>query len=378
MEKITRLVLIAGLFIMGIILSIFTFENGVLMSVLSFLLVFLFDKKVKLKNFPLFLVIFSLLTKIIAVIVLDIPIQVDYKYMYDASICVINGDFSFVNTLYFSNWGYQLGHVLYQALMLMIFNNVLFLRILNCVFSTVITLLIYLILKKFTSEKSARIMSLVYCISLYPIYLNAILGNQPLSLMLILIGIYFLLTKKNDFVHLIVVGILIGLGNIERPEGIIYLLTIFIYHIFTLKNVKLILKNTAIIVLSYVVVTQAASFILIRSGVNEIGFKNNDPLWKFLVGFNYDYNGKINPEDYQYTVTKELEKETLINRLKDFNKMPNLFYQKIKILWLYDDLEDSFLANNTSQFSRKYCSNYIELYENNECICTYFSFCWYF
>ncbi len=358
MEKITKFFLIIGVFIFGVILGIVTLENGVLMSILSVLLIFIFDKKVKLKNFPLFLVLFSLITKIIAVIILDIPIQVDYKYMYDASLNVINGDFSFVNTLYFSNWGYQLGHVFYQALMLMICNNVLFLRILNCIFSTVITLLIYLILKKFTSEKTSRIMSLIYCISLYPIYLNTILGNQPLSLMLILTGIYFLLTKKNDFIHLLIVGILIGLGNIERPEGIIYLFTIFIYHILTLKNVKLVLKNTAIIILSYVVVTSLASFILIKSGVNEIGFKNNDPLWKFLVGFNYDYNGKINPEDYQYTITKELEKETLINRLKEFNRMPNLFYEKTKILWLYDDLEDSFLANNTSQFSRRYCTNY--------------------
>lgn len=89
------------------------------------------------------------------------------------------------------------GHVFYQALMLLICNSVIFLKILNCIFATVITYLIYAIVKKFASENTARITSLVYAISLYPIYLNVILGNQQLGLMLFLIGIYILLTKKN-------------------------------------------------------------------------------------------------------------------------------------------------------------------------------------
>lgn len=189
MEKLTKFFMIICLFVVGIMISMVTLENGLLLSVLSFLLAFLFTKKVKIKNFGLFLFLFSLLTRIVAVILVEIPIQSDYYIMYDAAISAINGDFTFGKSFYFSNWGYQLGHVFYQALMLKIFNNVMFLKILNCVYSSVIVLFVYLLLKKMVSENSAHVMSLIYSISLYPIYLNMTLSNQPLSLMLILIRI---------------------------------------------------------------------------------------------------------------------------------------------------------------------------------------------
>ena len=77
---------------------------------------------------------------------------------------------------------------------------------------------IYEIVKKFASENVARATSLIYAIALYPIYLNSVLGNQQLSLMLFLIGIYILLTKKILFWIGIIIGVLFAFGNIERPE----------------------------------------------------------------------------------------------------------------------------------------------------------------
>lgn len=353
MEKLTKLFLFVCLFVVGVMISIVTLENGLLLSVLSFLLVFLFTKKVKIKNFPLFLFLFSLMTRIVAVLLVEIPIQSDYYIMYDAAISAIHGDFSFGTSFYFSNWGYQLGHVFYQALMLKIFNNVMFLKILNCVYSSVIVLFVYLLLKKVVSENSSRMMSLIYSISLYPIYLNMTLSNQPLSLMLTFIGIYFLFHKKYHWTHLLIAGLLIGLGNIERPEGIVYLLTIFIYYVFTLKDVKLILKNTAIVVVSALLITNLASFALIKSGVSEIGLKNTNSYWKFLLGFNYEYNGKNNPADDQYGDSLEKEKEVLFERITDVKRIPGLFYNKIQIQWLYSDLEFSFNANHASKISNK-------------------------
>ncbi len=364
MERLSKFFWFICLFIVGVMISIVTLENGLLLSVLSFLLVFLFTKKVKLKNFPLFLFLFSLITRIVAILLVEIPIQSDYYIMYDAAISVIHGDFSFGTSFYFSNWGYQLGHVFYQALMLKIFNSVLFLKILNCVYSSVIVLFVYLLLKKMVSENSSRMMSLIYSISLYPIYLNMTLSNQQLSLMLTLIGIYFLFHKKNDWIHLLIVGLFIGLGNIERPEGIVYLLTIFIYYVFTLKDVKLILKNTAIVVICSLLITNLASFVLIKSGVSEIGLKNTNSYWKFLLGFNYEYNGKNNPVDDQYGDSLEKEKEVLFERITDVKRIPGLFYNKIRIQWLYSDLEFSFNANHVSKISNKVMGiamNYIKV-----------------
>ena len=164
--------------------------------------------------------------------------------------------------------------------------------------------------------------------------------------------------------HLLIAGVLIGLGNIERPEAIVYLLTIFIYYVFTLKDVKLILKNTAIVVVSSLLITNLASFVLIKSGVSEIGLKNTNSYWKFLLGFNYEYNGKNNAEDDQYGDSLEKEKEVLLERITDVKRIPGLFYNKIRIQWLYSDLEFSFNANNTSAVSNKVMGlaiNYIKV-----------------
>lgn len=164
--------------------------------------------------------------------------------------------------------------------------------------------------------------------------------------------------------HLLLVGLLIGLGNIERPEGIVYLLTIFIYYVLTLKDVKLILKNTAIVVVSSLLITNLASFALIKSGVSEIGLKNTNSYWKFLLGFNYEYNGKNNADDDQYGNSLEKEKEVLLERITDLKRIPGLFYNKIRIQWLYSDLEFSFNANHASNISSKVMKiamNYIKV-----------------
>ena len=158
--------------------------------------------------------------------------------MYEASQNMINKDFSFVNKLYFLTWGYQLFHVFYEAFVLGIFNDIIILKILNCIYSTVITIMVYLITKKISSENAARISSLLYSITLYPLYLNSVLGNQQLALMLMLIGVYILLFKQNNIKNLVIVGILIALSNLERPEGIVYIVTIIVYFIFSNEKLR--------------------------------------------------------------------------------------------------------------------------------------------
>lgn len=353
MEIFKKIVLIFMLVIMALILGIATLKNGILLSVISFIFIIFFVKKVRIKNFTIFLIIFCLITKILGVLIFDIPMSLDYQTMYDASQSAIRGDFSFLNSQYFTAYGYQLGHVFYQTLMLLICNNILFLKILNCIYATIITLLIYNIVKKFSREDIARITSLVYAISLYPIYLNAILGNQQLGLMLFLLGIYLLLTKKSTIINGVIIGLLFAFGNLERPEGIIYIVTLIIYNIVTLKNIKIILKNTLPIVITYFIITQLASLLLIKTGVNKVGFENNDPYWKFVLGFSYEYKGKFNTPDYDnYAMKPELAKQAVIDRVSNVKQIPGLMYEKIKIQWLYDDLDTAFHATSTTQFSQ--------------------------
>lgn len=356
---------IIGLFLIALLILLGNINNGVILSLVSLIFIYFFVKKVKIKRFMVFLILFSLVTKIVCVLILKTPILADYWIMYEVSQNMINGDYSFVNKLYFLTWGYQLFHVFYEAFVLGFMNDILVLKILNCIYSTVITIMIYLITRKITSENTARIVSLLYSIAIYPLYLNSVLGNQQLALMLMLIGIYILLFKNNNIKNLIIVGILIALSNLERPEAIIYLLTILVYYIISNQKLKITIKNCFIIFITYFIITKGSSFFLIKSGINDIGFENKNPYWKFVTGFSYDTNGIYNLDDVYYADVSNVDdtKKEAINRISQVHKWPRLFYEKTKIIWLYNGLEECFNAKsiNISDDLKQIIFNYIKI-----------------
>lgn len=350
-DKLISLLSIVFLIVISIVILFGTIENGILLTILSFMAIIFFVKKVKIKKYSIFLVLFSLITKTIFVVLIKTPVMADFYFMLEASQKILVNDFSFVDSVYFNTWGYQLVNVFYQSLALRIFNNIIVLKILNCIYSTFITFFIYLIVKRITNENTARVTSLLYSISIYPIYLNTVLGNQQLSLLLILSAIYIFLYKKSTYLNLIIVALLIGLGNLVRPEGIIYIITIIGYLILTNEKIFSTIKKILVVLLIFLVVSKLPSYILIKTGFNEIGLKNNEPGWKFLTGFNYNTNGKYDTADEIYFRNYEQEMKEIKNRMTSFSKMPNLFYQKIKIQWLYYDLDSSFNVQSTTQFS---------------------------
>lgn len=347
-DLLSKIALCCLIIFLGIIITCGSIVNGIFLSLLSIAFIYLFVKKVEFKKFGLFLFLASLIIRIISIIVLRIPIRADYELMYNGSVGLVNGDLSFINNSYFYTFSYQLGNVLYQALILKIFHNPEVLRVLNCVYSSVIVLLIYLLVRKFSKEKTARFVSIFYMISLYPMYLNSILGNQPLSFMLLFLGVYIFLTKELKLRNLIMVGLLIALGNIERSEGIIYIASIIVYLLLSEKFNLKVLKNIFVIVFVYLFVNYSASFLVIKSGVNDIGLKNMNPYWKFLTGLNLEDSGKYSSIDQElYIDDIELEKKIIVERLTDFKNLPKLFYRKINVQWLYSDLNETFNIKNS-------------------------------
>ncbi len=361
MNFLKKVLGISILIILGLIIGCGSFENGILLTLLSFVIIYLFVKKVNIKRFYILLIIISLVTKITFVLIVDTPILDDYYIMWEAATNLINGNKSFLNDYYFITWGYQLFHVFYEALVLKVINNIIVLKILNCIYSTVITLLIYKISAKLTNESSGRIVSLLYVISLYPLYLNSVLGNQQLSLMLTLIGVYLFLFKKTNLKNIIFFALLLGISHLERPEAIIYILTAIIYLILNNKKKIDTFKYIIVMLLIFMFVIKFPSYIMIKSGVNEIGFANKNPEWKFLLGLNYDTFGKYSLDDEVFFDNKYDEINEIKRRIKRVDKLPNLMYQKIKLIWLYNDLGN---AINNKQFSNNFMNlaiNYVKV-----------------
>ncbi len=183
------------------------------------------------------ILILSFMLRLIFILLVQTKIKSDFAIMYNASKEVTNGNLSIFNKLYFQNWAYQTPFVLYQALILKLSGSVFVLKLLNICFMTGTNLMIYLIVRKMVSERSAAVVALLYAVYPAPILLSSVLTNQHISTFLIYLGIYILMRKSN-VKNLIIAGTCFGVGNLMRPDGIIVISAIVIASVILIKKVS--------------------------------------------------------------------------------------------------------------------------------------------
>ena len=302
-------------------------------------------KWIKENKFIIFLFLFSFIIRLGVILLVETPIISDFKVMYDAALEIVNGTDSYKSMSYFITWGYQMGHVLYQAVLLNIINSVFFLKLMNCIITSLTIVFVYLISRRICSEKSAKISSILYSIFLFPLLLNTVLTNQFLPVLLILIALYILLNinfKKKFIVSSVVVGILLGLSNIFRSETIVIVFSILLYFGFlfiTKIDWKKLLVSFLIIFMGYYVVFNGTSLLLKATNISPSGLDILNSSWKFVVGFNYESSGMYTDEDASlYSRDSEAADKEAIKRITQFEKIPLHFLKKTKVLWFNSDL----------------------------------------
>lgn len=333
----------ASVFILFSLLLLIDFGlQGILLGVLLLGICYFISYRLKIKNFTLTLISISLLLRFIVICVIKTPLFSDFEVLYNASKQLANGDTSFQFTQYFELWGYQTGFVMYQAFILRIFHSMFALKVMNVLITTGTCYLIYKIAKQFSSEKSARFVSLLYCVFPFSFTLTSVLTNQHLSTFLFLFGTFlFLKETKHNTIKYILIGLLFSFGNFIRPEGIIVITTILIYSIiqFTRKNWKKILKPICIIIVTYLICNFCLSNLVIQTKINQNGLTNQDPLWKFVLGFDKKTNGMYDESRTYLLGNKEEEQKIIINDLFEnpFGTF-KLFVNKARIFWLRTDL----------------------------------------
>lgn len=300
---------------------------------------------IKENKFIIFLFLFSFIIRLGVIVLVETPIISDFKMMYDAALEIVNGTDSYKSMSYFITWGYQMGHVLYQAVLLNIINSVFFLKFVNCIITSLTVVFVYLISRRICSDRSAKISSILYSIFLFPLLLNTVLTNQFLPVLLILIALYILLNinfKKKFIVSSVVVGILLGLSNIFRSETIVIIFSILLYFGFlfiTKVDWKKLIVSFLIIFMGYYVMFNGTSLLLKATGVSPSGLDILNSSWKFVVGFNYESNGMYTDEDASlYSRDSEAADKEAIKRITQFEKIPLHFLKKTKILWFNSDL----------------------------------------
>ena len=320
-------------------------------TILKYIIINIGDCMKKIKDiicshkFVIFLFFFFLLIRVVAVCLIHTPVISDFKTMYDASLELVHHTDSYKSSIYFLNWAYQMGHVIYQSFLLSIINSVLFLKIVNCVISSFTVVFIYLISKELSNKKAAGIIGIIYSVFLFSLLLNTVLTNQILPMLLLLIAIYIWIKQKNITVrNFIIIGVLLAFSNMLRSEIIVVITGFILYFLFLMfikkKDKKKLLVSLLCIIMSYVVLTQGTSYVLKATNISPNGLENTNPAWKFLEGLNVKTNGMYSEDDsIKYSHSREKTEKALKKRIQeDYLEFPKLFLKKIKVVWLNSDL----------------------------------------
>lgn len=322
--------------------------------IVCILIGFLLYKIKSKKYFIIGLFAVSFIIRLIWVLNINsVPVS-DFTQMYEGAQNILNGNTELVrNSSYFEVWVYQLGFSAFQSIILRIFgDSILVLKITNAFISACIPVVIYLICDKLKNNKYSRIPALIYAFYLTSIAMTSVLTNQHLATLLIYIGLYILIDKDNNILWLAVSGVLIALGNIIRPEGIIVIIALFLFFIFkdfsNIKKPKIFLtKNVlrpVLILLVYLITITSVSAVFKAKGYTDYNIGNREPYWKFVVGLNPKHAGLWNSEDGElvnrYPVGNErdeYEKKLILERIKDKDAMLELFDKKFKYMWSGND-----------------------------------------
>lgn len=300
------------------------------------------------QRYALWLFLIALFIRIAVILIVKTPAQQDFYILFDASQRILKSDYSFLDTRYFQLWSYQMGFVFFQSLLLRLWNNILILKLFNCLLSAATTVLVYLIAKEFAGEKSSRMVSLVYCFLPFPLFYVPILSNQFFASFLIYLGIYLFISSKiklKGWARALILAVLLAFANVLRPESIIPLFSVALYLILTVnkKNFKENLLELAILIAVYFALSRLISMLFSVTGLSPNGLGNNAPHWKFVLGFNHTTQGGYSNADIPYLEDAAAAWAVVKERvLVPIPQLMQLFSAKIKTFWTGSALYWSF------------------------------------
>jgi hypothetical protein len=179
-----------------------------------------------------------------------------------------------------------------------------------------------LIARKISNDFAARAVALLYLFYPAPYFLATVLTNQHFAACMFLLAIYiFLVEKLNWAVKGTITGVLISLGNTVRPIGIVIIAASILWGIIEVIRSHNYFKicSVTILLISYLLVNYGCSAFVKNTGINSEGLVNNFPLWKFVVGLNYESKGTFSYED-----------EDKVYKIQDFDERNNVAKQVIK------------------------------------------------
>lgn len=325
------------------------------MAVAIFAAVIFFRKKIP--HFSILLFLFALAVRLMVCWFYNNTVPVsDFKTMFEAAQQTIHGDFTYSQNSYFSTWAYQTGLVLFEALFLKLHNSILTLKIVNCFLGAGIAVLVYKIsLTLWEDECVAQIVSLMYAVFAFHAVHVTVLTNSHASAFFSFLGVYFLLKgcnlaklRRGGVKWNILAGICIAGGNIIRPEGITFLVPVVVLYISKMfigcnkASVFQCIKHAGALLIAYFVVVNFAAVSIKSTGINPNGLSNQDTLWKFVLGTNYESGGCWNDSDSNLVTERQKEYggdrnraewSIIKERIESQRQLVDLALKKLETFW---------------------------------------------
>lgn len=328
-----------------LILNLYSVFNGHAIKytiiVLPMILFCLFiNGQMKISSSAFFFTLFlaAYLLKGIMVLCTDTKPVSDFLTFYQCAEKLVHGNKEWGKWSYFNIWAYQTGPIAYYAILMKIFGTGLLpLKLCNCFFMAGTNVLIYLIAKKITSETAARGAALLYLFYPAPYFLAPVLTNQHFAAFMLIAAVYVLLM---DGLNLILkgglAGLLLAVGNVVRPIGIVIIMAYTAWVIAEIVRIRKIhfTRTLAAFLVSYFVLFWTFSAVFVSSGISPNGLKNNFPLWKFVIGLNQETAGQFSYKDQNETfVIQDSEKrnEAALRAIKQRLDSPPLKMAKFLI-----------------------------------------------
>lgn len=233
------------------------------------------------------------------------PVQ-DFNTMYTAAQELAQGGRGYLDNIYFFNWAYQTGFVVYESLILRLFGpGQLPLQVMNSIWLGGIGILVYRIALRLLPRKAAVAASVLYAVYPAPYFLAAVLTNQHIAAFFFYLALYLLVRREElSPPQAALAGAVIALGNVMRPIGVILVLAALCWRAGRLllgieKGRARAAGALVLLAVSYQAVFSLFSGAVAWSGINPEGLVNNQPMWKFVLGLNQESSGTWNRADYE-------------------------------------------------------------------------------
>ena len=319
-------------------------------------------RRVAIRHFTLWLLLGGLLLRVAVILVLHPPIISDFHLLYEAAQSLLAGDTSFQNKAYFSLWAYQSVFVAWQAMLLAIWNNPLMIKLVNALLSAGTVCLLYRIARDHVRESAAQAAMLMLTAFPFVLTLPTVLTNQISSAFFLTLGVWLFVCHdctQLGFWRFPLAGLALQIGNLLRSEGIILVVAVLAYAVFTIlrqpKAIKRILCGMAALLVVYGAVGAGADAAVRASGLNENGTANGYPGWKFVTGLNFSTAGGYSSDDWNALwptldennhpteATYQVQDKLISERLSAGPKVLLLHaMHKCKLLWCSDALHWAF------------------------------------